>query len=152
LFTTAQPPRSASGQDTKTFLTAGLGQRRSTPPRRGHRSCIRRIRAVPLTVWALGFNQFRLRHAIRASTGQCLGGFSISGLLASMLPSPWGFPPGKLDGPGVVVALELLLSAKGINLRRDTTHPHPGEEALAQAADHASRLADALPQGRARGL
>ena len=35
-------------------------------------------------------------------------------------------PPGKLDGPGVVIALELLLSAKGINLHRDTTHPRLG--------------------------
>jgi hypothetical protein len=83
LFTTAQPPRSA-----------GAEPRRPAPPRRGHRSCIRRIRPVPLTVWALGFNRCRLRRAIRASTDECLGGFSILGLLASMLPSPLGFPAG----------------------------------------------------------
>jgi hypothetical protein len=94
LFITAQPPRSASGQIKTIYLTAGVEQRVSALPLQGHRSCIRRIRAVPLTVWTLGFNQFRLRHAIRASTDECLGGFGILGLLTSMLPSPWGFPAG----------------------------------------------------------
>src|SRR5262249_6709581 len=91
-YSPALAERSRSGQD---YLPGHRGEpRRPAPPRRGHRSFIRRIRAVPLTVWALGFNQFRLRPAIRASTDECLGGFGPLGLLASMLPSPWGFPAG----------------------------------------------------------
>ena len=94
LFTTAQPPRSASGQVKTTYLAAWAEQRGPAPPLRGRRSCIRRIRPVPFTVWTLGFNRCRLRRAIRASAVGCLGGFGILGLLTSMLPSPWGFPAG----------------------------------------------------------
>jgi hypothetical protein len=94
LLIAAQPSRSASGQVKTIYLAAG----------RSHEDLLLLVEGTgvlsavsgpfPLTVWALGFNQFRLRLAIRASTDECLGGFGILGLLTSMLPSPWGFPVG----------------------------------------------------------
>jgi hypothetical protein len=68
LFTTAQSPRSASGQDKSTFLTAGWGND-YLPHFYGDLGVLSAVsEPYPLTVWTLGFNQFRLRPAIRAST------------------------------------------------------------------------------------
>jgi hypothetical protein len=94
LFTTAQPSRSASGQDTKIVLAAGRSKEDLLPLGGGAGVVSAVSGPCPFTVRTLGFNRCRLRRAIRASTDRCLGGFGSFGLLASMLPSPRGFPVG----------------------------------------------------------
>jgi hypothetical protein len=88
LFITAQPSRSASGQVTTIYLATGRSHEDLLLLDEGTGVLSAVSGPCPLTVWTLGFNQFRLRLAIRASTDECLGGFGILGLLASMLPSP----------------------------------------------------------------
>jgi len=94
LFITAQPSRSASGQVKSTYLAAGKSHEDLLLLDEGTGVLSAVSGPIPLTVWALGFNQCRLRPAIRASTDEYLGGFDILGLLTSMLPFPWGFPAG----------------------------------------------------------